>query len=233
MILSVTMLAGSIAIGLFLSEGSADSVDAQEADSDPTEGCYEFRAYTLNCSEESLVGAGTLFTFDERELPFDFSEVRFGDFRLDTEHVESYYAGLSLVIGAYGPCANLTFKEGNGKHIQDIRYEGQPLIVLNGWEYVSRDCDNKIIDHRWGSMQITAYDWRDGAWAPGVGVLVEGQENVTISSVSMCLMVFEPSNITSIPEFDLLSGCLAGIFLIMLVRRARRKSTTAIPPGSK
>lgn len=223
-ILSVTMLAGSIAVGVFLGEGSANSVEPQETDSDSSESSYLFRVYTLNCSGESQAGAGTVFTFDERELPFDFSEIRFGDFRLDAQHVDTYYGGLCLIIGADGPCANMTFKEGNGKQIQDIRYEGQPLIVLNGWEYVSRDSDNQIIEHRWGSMQIPAYDWRDSAWTPSDGILVECQDDVTISSVSMCLMVFEPSDMTPIPEFGLLPGCIAAIVLIVIVRRARRGS---------
>jgi hypothetical protein len=81
-------------------------------------------------------------------------------------------------------------------------------------------------------MQIPAYDWRDGAWTPRDGILVESQGDVTISSVSMCLMVFEPSSTTSIPEFGLLPGCLVAIVLIMLVRKARRESAEAIPPSS-
>lgn len=231
-VLSVTLLAGAVSLGVFLNEGSAGAADAKETDSESTKRGYEFIVYTLNCSGESSTGTGTLITFDEHELPFDFSEIRFGDFRMDTQYVDSYYGGLCLVISAYGPCGNLTFKEGNGKNIQEIRYEGQPLIVLNGWEYVSRDSDGKIIDRIWGSMQTPAYDWRDGTWVPSDGILVESLDDMTLSNASLCLMVFEPSNTTSIPEFNLVLGCMACAILVVLVRRARSRSTEATLPGS-
>ncbi len=216
-------------LGIVLGEGRADSAEGPDNESSSTVQCYGFQVYTLDCVGNIDTDNGTLLTFDEQVLPFDFGAIEFGDFRLDIERVSSYYGGLCLVIDAFGEPGNLTFREENGKHIQDIQYVGQPLVVLNGWEYISRDSQGIIIDHRWGSMQIAAYDWRDGTWAPSDGIVIEASTGTTISGASLCLMVFEPSGTTSIPEFDLLTGCVAGVALIMLARRNRRKSPDTVP----
>ena len=216
------IIVGAISLGVVLNESSADTVIEQPSDSASTIQSYGFRVYALNCTGIVDTGSGTLLTFDERELPFDFSEIKFGDFRLDADIVDSYYGGICLAVSTSGQSGNLTFREQNGKHVQDIRYQGQPLVALNGWEYISRDDDGRIIDHRWGSMQIAAYDWSDGKWCPSEGILVEKPDYVTISNAALYLMVFEPSSTTSIPEFDLIPGCAAGIAAIVILRKVRR-----------
>lgn len=200
-----------------------DAATAQETGTEQPDDSYEFAVYTLNHTSRVSTENGTAFTFDSGQLPFDFREVIFGEFRGDTEFSCRYYAGMSMLAQAEGQNASIRFVEANGKTIEDIAYQGQTLVVLNGWESVSRDSKGRIIDHSWGSMQIAAYDWRDGLWSPEQGIVAEHPANVTASSAALCLMVYEPGKGTEIPELRPAAACLALAIVVMLARGRRRQ----------
>lgn len=201
-----------------------DAASAQETVAEQDINTYVFAVYGLNHTERIPTGTGTLFTFDSGQLPFDFSKLDYGEFRGDTEFTSRYYAGMSLLVRAEGANASIRFLEGNGKSVEQIAYQGQSLIVLNGWESTSRDSKGKVIDNVWGSMQIVAYDWRDGLWCSETGIMVEHPANVTVSGASLCLMVYEPGSGTEIPEFGPVSACGALAILVMLLTRRKRPS---------
>jgi len=202
-----------------------DAASTQETTAEQGSNSYEFVVYMLNHTIRASTGNGTLFGFDSAQLPFDFSEIIFGEFRGDTEFRNRYYAGLSLLARAEGPNASIRFLEADGKLVEQIVYQGQSLIVLNGWESTSKDGKGKVISHSWGSMQIAAYDWEGGSWSPEEGIVVEHPSDVTVTSASLCLMVYEPGGTTDIPEYGPGLVCVALVLLILVVRRQRpRKS---------
>lgn len=201
-------------------------VNAQDTQTAQVNNTYEFAVYMLNHTRRTSTGTSTWFTFDAGELPFNFDDLLFGEFRQDTEYCSRYYGGLSLLVRAEGAAASIKFSERNAKEIETIIYKGQHLIVLNGWESVSRDSQGSIIDHRWGSMQIPAYDWRDGLWSPGSGITVKHPTNVTISTAALCLMVYEPMGNTDIPEYGLVHACIALAAVVILLRRRMAQPRT-------
>lgn len=182
---------------------------------------YEFAVYTLNHTKRTSTGMKTVFSFETEALPFDFKELRFGDFRCDTMLCSRYYGGMSLLARAEGPTGYITFSEMKGELIENIFYEGQSLIVLNSWEIISKDSCGGIMDNRWGSMQIAAYDWRNGVWSPEDGFVVEHPANVTIHSATICLIVYELASKNVIPEFDPLWVCIGLVGGIVIGRRIR------------
>jgi hypothetical protein len=198
-----------------------DAASTQETTAEQGNNSYEFAVYILNHTVRAPTGDGTLFGFDSAQLPFDFSELVFGEFRGDTEFRDRYYAGFSLLARAEGPNASIRFLEADGKLVEQIGYQGQSLIVLNGWESISKDGKGKVIDHTWGSMQIAAYDWEEGSWSPEEGIAVEHPSEMTVTSASLCLMVYEPGGSTDIPEFGPGLACVALALLVLIVRRQR------------
>jgi hypothetical protein len=221
---TIAVVLGFIAVLLLQTVPDApedDAASTQETTAEQGSNSYEFAVYMLNHTVRSLTGNGTLFGFDSTQLPFDFSEIIFGEFRGDTEYRSRYYAGLSLLARAEGPNASIRFLEGDGKLVEQIGYQGQSLIVLNGWESISKDGKGKVIDHSWGSMQIAAYDWEDGSWSPEEGIAVEHPSEVTVTSASLCLMVYEPGDTTEIPEFGPMLICVGLTLLVLVVRKHR------------
>ncbi|MBN1677688.1 MAG: hypothetical protein JW880_04045 [Candidatus Thermoplasmatota archaeon] len=200
---------------------SESGVSTQESSEGQSNGTYEFVVYVLNHTTRTSNGTTTLFTFDIDQLPFDFDDLEFGDFREDPCYLSRYYGGMSLLARAEGSTTNISFEEANGKPIEQIAYQSQSLVVLNGWESVSKDGAGVVIDHKWGSMQIVAYDWRDGGWSPGDGIAVEHPAEVTVSGATLCLMVYEPGDTTDIPEFGPLLACVTLVVLVFLARRRR------------
>jgi hypothetical protein len=198
-----------------------DAASTQETTAEQGNNSYEFAVYMLNHTVRAPTSNGTLFRFDSAQLPFDFSELVFGEFRGDTEFRSRYYAGLSLLARAEGPNASIGFLEADGDLVEQIGYQGQSLIVLNGWESISKDGKGKVMDHTWGSMQIAAYDWVDGSWSPEEGIIVNHPVDMTVTSATLCLMVYEPANSTEIPEFGLGLACVALALLVLIVRRQR------------
>jgi len=198
-----------------------DAASTQETIAEQGSNSYEFAVYMLNHTVMIQTGNGTLFGFDSTQLPFDFSELVFGEFRGDTEFRNRYYAALSLLARAEGPDATITFLEADGKLLEQIDYQGQSLIVLNGWESISKDGKGKVIDHTWGSMQIAAYDWEEGLWSPEEGIEVEHPSEMTVTSASLCLMVYEPGDTTEIPEYCPGLICVALAILVLVVRKHR------------
>jgi len=184
---------------------------------------YDLAVHTLNHTSRVSNDTATVFTFNADQLPFDFGSLLFGEFRGDSEYSSTYYAGMSLLAWANGPNASIDFLECGGKPIEEISYQGQSLVVLNSWESISKDCQGRTIDHRWGSMQIAAYDWRDGCWSPEQGIEIEHPEGVTVSGVTLCLMVYEPGSSTDIPELGPVSACVALAVVVMIARRLRRQ----------
>ncbi len=205
---------------------SEGDVAAQESPTGGLNNTYRFVVYSLNHTSRSTEGTVTSFTFDASKLPFDFRELRFGEFRCDMEYCSRYYGGMSLLAIAGGAPADISFAEDNGKTIERIEYQGQPLIVLNSWEYVSKDSRGTVIDHRWGSMQIPAYDWRDGTWSPEAGIVVEHPVDMTLSSATLCILVYEPTISTDIPEFGPLAVCLGLCIMLAIIARTRRARGT-------
>lgn len=198
-----------------------DAASAQDTEADQSPRTYELAVHMLNHTSRATNGSATAFTFDAGQLPFDFTSLLFDEFRGDTEYSSRYYAGMSLLAWAKGTDSCIDFLECGGKPIEEIAYQGQPLVVLNGWESVSRDGQGKVIDHKWGSMQIAAYDWRDGCWSPEGGIEVEHPPSVTISSAALCLMVYEPASITDIAEFDIVFAVGALAVIVAAARRLR------------
>lgn len=199
-----------------------DAASKQYTAAEQANDSYEFAVYTLNHTSKTATQAWTAFTFDTTQLPFEFEDLLFGEHRGDTEFSSRYYAGMSLLAWAEGSRATVRFLESGGKEVDHISYQGQFLIVLNGWERVSVDGQGNVIEHAWGSMQIPAYDWRDGSWSPEDGIIAEHPTNVTFSSATLCVMVYEPSKSTDIPEFGLLPVCISVVLLTTAAERLRR-----------
>lgn len=193
----------------------------QEVATRETDETHELVVYTLDHTTRYTSWRGTLFTFDSGNLPFDFRDLLFGVLHRDANISSRCYAGMSMLASAYGQSANITFSEPGGKVIEKIVYEGQALIVLNGWESISRDSEGGIIHHVWGSMQIAAYDWRDGLWQPERGVFIEHPRNVTVSSAALCLMVYEPDEGREIPEFGHATALMLLATVLVLAWRRR------------
>lgn len=196
-----------------------------EATSEPYNSSYELKTYALNLTLMSPSQLNTSLVFDESQLPFLFETLIFGDFREDSVPSCRYFGGISLLVKAVGASANITFRESNGRLIQEIRYQGQPLIVLSGWEQVSWDSDGSVIERTWGSMQTAAYDWKEGAWTPSNGIVVEHPIDFIIKGAQLCIMVFEPAPASAIPEFGFMPVCLVVTTLMILIRRRFAESS--------
>lgn len=190
-----------------------------EATSKPYNNSYELKTYTLNLTLMTPSQLNTSLVFDESQLPFLFETLIFGDFREDSASSCRYFGGISLLVKAAGASTNITFRESNGRLIQGIQYQGQPLIVLSGWEYVSWDSDGSVMERTWGSMQTVAYDWKEGAWTPSNGIVVEHPTDFTVKGAQLCIMVFEPAPGSAIPEFGFMPVCLAVTALMIMIRR--------------
>lgn len=202
---------------------SEGEVNTQESSTERSNDTYEFAVYVLNHTTRTSNSTTTLFTFDTSQLPFDFADLEFGDFREDTCYLSRYYGGMSLLARTEGSATNISFEEANGKPIEQIAYQSQSLVVLNGWESVSKDGAGVVLDHRWGSMQIAAFDWRDGCWIPEDGIAVEHLSGVTVSDATLCLMVYEPAGSTDIPELGPASAFVALWLVVVIARWLRRR----------
>lgn len=189
------------------------------ATSRPYNNSYELKAYALNLTLMTPSQLNTTLVFDESQLPFLFETLTFGDFREESAFSCRYFGGMSLLVKAAGASTNITFRESNGRLIQEIWYQGQPLIVLSGWEYVSWDSDGSVMERTWGSMQTVAYDWKEGAWTPSNGIVVEHPRDFTVKGAQLCVMVFEPVPGSAIPEFGFMPVCLVVAALMILIRR--------------
>jgi len=181
---------------------------------------YEFAVYSLNHTSRISNGVTTVFTFDSNQLPFDFGSLRFDEAGAAADFSPRYYVGMSLLAWAYGPDSVIGFLESGVKPIEDIEYLGQSPVVLNGWESMSKDSHGGVIDHTWGSMQIVAYDWRDGCWSPEQGIAVEHPEGVTVSGVTICLMVYEPNDTADIPELGPVAAVIALCLVVLVIKKA-------------
>ena len=212
--------------GPALENGSSDGTMSSR----PVNSGYQLKTYVLWHTDINSAEDATSIVFDESELPFRFDTLVFGDFRLDANCSANYFGGMSLLVDASGASANLTFREYSGNVIQELEYEGQPLIVLSGWEALSRDSDGSVIEHIWGSMQIVAYDWKEGRWKPSGGIVVNHPKGFTVVGARLCVMVFEPVPSTEIPEFRLAPVCMMAAALMMLIgRRLSRTSILDVP----
>lgn len=212
-----------LACQLVTTTQSGDKTSAQDAVTEPPFNSYEFAVYALNHTSRTSDGTTTVFSFDGGHLPFDYGSLLFDEFRGDTACTSRYYAGMSLLAWVEGPQADLEFLENGGSAIEEISYQSQALVVLNGWECTSEDGQGRVLDHSWGSMQIVAYDWRDSTWNPEQGIAVEHPAEITISRTSLCLMVYEPTASTDIPEFGSVFACLAFCAVVLTVRRLKKR----------
>jgi len=199
--------------------GDESQITGDKSSVKPPANSYKMRVYSLNHSERDPVSIGTFFRFDTRQLPFGYSSLRFGDFKEDTQFTSRYYAGMGLLTGAVGSNASVSIREGNGRLIQEIAYHGQSLIVLGGWQAISRDSTGSVLDYSWGLIEILAHDWKDGSWIPEDGILIEHPKNITITKATIDLIVFEPTGVTDIPELTPLPASVAVAVLILLMRR--------------
>jgi len=223
----LTIIAAALGfLGVLLLQAVPDAMDGDDASAQETlteqgGSAYAFVVYPLNHTSRSASATSTIFTFDTGQLPFTFPALEFDEFRGDTEFRVRYYAGMSLLAWASGTNSTVEFREVAGELIEEIAYQGQPLVVLNGWETTSRDSKGKVIDNTWGSMQIAAYDWRDGLWSPEEGIVIEHLAGLTVSSARLCVMVYEPAESAEIPEFCLMIVCAAMATTVIILRRTK------------
>ena len=177
---------------------------------------YDFRIHALNCTYQAPTQNGTLFRFDTTDLPFDFSTVSFCDYRTDTSFSHKYYAGSGILVNASGTNATITLRESTGRLVSRIDYQGQPQVVFNGKiESVTYPKNATTYE---GTDQMIQ-DWRNKTWSPDDGIVVEHPSNVTLRGASFFLMTLEPTVTTEIPEFELVLPAVAGLSILLLLRR--------------
>jgi len=212
--LSLLLLACNVVLG-DRAEGS-EPVEVPESVAPPNS--YEFTVYALDQTTRQTGPNGTLFQFDENDLPFSINSICFGDFRLDQEYCTIYYGCSGILLNASGGNAGVSLREGFGKTVMWVDYHGQDPIVLNS--EVRRDSFTEVTAYT--GTDIFVLDWVDGTWNPRVGAFIEHPENVTFTDATFFVMVFEPSLSAEVPEFSLpLMVC--ALTLVICVFRLRKR----------
>ncbi len=209
------------------SPGATDSTTGSS-----TTAPYQFRVYAMNTTMTVHLDSGTvLFVFKVADLPYELGSLFFGDFRADRNRTHVYYAGSGILVNATGASATVTLRESNGKVISSAVYHGQEQIVFNG--EVKSVTYPKAATAYSGTDQMIQ-DWRNGAWSPAEGILVDHPANVTVLSASFFVMTIEPQGAFEIPEFP---SKIVGLAIMTIIALTALRSRTSCkgdsPPPSQ
>lgn len=205
--LSFLLLACSAVLG----DRAEDPEGAEVPESVAPPRTYEFSVYALDQMSRQVVPSGTLFQFDESDLPFSIGSVCFGDFREDDTFQATYYGCSGILMNASGTAGAVTIFEGSGKRIVEIQYHGQDPVVVGS--EVRYDSYSDMV--AWTGTDLIVMDWIDGSWSPRQGIYVEHPADVTFSSARLFVMVFEPSTTLEVPEYPLPALALALILVVL------------------
>ena len=208
-----------ISTGITDKTNSASLQPTSSEGSSITEKEYQFIVYTLNETTRIKRDNGTFFSFSVEALPFEFDTIQFGDFRADSLHCCTYYGGSGILVDASGADAVIMLRESNGKLISTINYHGQNPIVFNG---ETRFASYPNATSAYCGTDEMIQDWREGAWSPSDGILLEHSGNVSLASSRFFLLVLEPVANMNLPEFDVVPAVVAASFVILITARFRR-----------
>lgn len=196
-------------------ENAKTSVGGNQA-SDSSNGSYLLREYSLDETARETNGTSTSFFFETADLPFNLSSLRFGDFREDTQHIYTYYAGSGITLNATGTSARIFLRESNWKLICGAFYHGQGVVAFNGQTTTYSKSDASTA---YNGTDIMVQDWKNGDWTPCDGALVEHPRNVTFDKAEFYLLVYEPGSTEQIPEFSSVAFVVPLAAVMILIRR--------------
>jgi hypothetical protein len=181
---------------------------------------YQWKVYVLNQTDRSEAANGTTFSFDNDDLPQEFSTILFGDFRADPYGQGTYYGGCGILVEASGASQTITLREIDGKFVSSVLYNGQDPVVFSG-ERRSVSYPNMTTSYY--GTDLIVQDWRNGTWSPDRGILVEHPVDVTMVESEFYLMLFEPEGDLDIPEFYDLPLVLALTLGVMTIVSRRNR----------
>jgi len=186
----------------------------------PANNSYVFKVYALNHTSTRAVSNGTALLFDIAQLPVNFTSVRFGDYRMDTQYSATYYAGSGVLLNSNGSNAWIALAEGNGKLVSRVFYRGQTMVALNGQTttYSNRPAT-------YDGTDLMVQDWRNGNWTPNNGIIIEHPKNVTISGARFYLAVYQPAISAQMPEFRLIMPVVGFVAIALVIIRRKGKSS--------
>jgi hypothetical protein len=217
--ISILGLALLLASLLHSVPGKASETSTESPAPSPANDSYVFKVYALNHTSTRAVSNGTALFFDMAQLQVNFSRVRFGDCRMDSEYSATYYAGSGILLNSSGTNAWITLREGDGKLVSNVFYHGQPLVVFNGQTMTYVNCDRPAV---FDGTDMIVQDWRKGNWTPNDGIVIEHPKNVTISGARFYLAVYQPGVNAQMPEFDLLPAVVSVFVVVVLARRFKK-----------
>ena len=199
--------------------GKAGETSTDSPAPSPANNSYVFKVYALNHTSTRAVSNGTALFFDIAQLPVNFSRVRFGDYRTDSQYSATYYAGSGILLNSSGTNAWIALAEGNGKLVSTLFYRGQTVVALNGQTttYI-----NSSRPTAYTGTDLMVQDWRIGDWTPNDGIIIEHPKNVTISGAAFYLAVYQPDVDAQLPEFDLLPAVVSVFLVVVLARRFKK-----------
>jgi hypothetical protein len=184
---------------------------------------YLWKVYVLNQTGRSDAANGTTFSFNNDDLPQEFSTILFGDFRADTDGEGTYYGGCGILVKASGASETITLREIDGKFVSSVQYNGQDPVVFSGER---RSVSYPNVTTSYFGTDLIVQDWRRGTWSPNQGILVEHPVNVTMVESEFYLMLFEPEGDLEIPEFNDLPLVLAlTLGVLTITSRKNRKDS--------
>lgn len=221
---AISILGLAFVLAAFLHPIPGKASDTSTDSSAPTSAnnSYEFKVYPLNHTLTKAVGNGTAFFFDLAQLPINFSVVKFGDYRTDSQYNSIYYAGSGILLNSSGTNAWIALVESNGKVVSRVFYRGQTVVVLNGQTttYI-----NSSRPATYDGTDMMVQDWRNGNWTPNDGVIIEHPKNITISGAAFYLALYQPGVSAQLPEFDLLMPIVGFVAIaLVLIRRSGKSS---------
>jgi hypothetical protein len=181
---------------------------------------YVFKVHALNSLSRFVTSNGTIFRFDGQGLPFDFASLKFGDYREDTTFSQRYYGGSGMLVNASGGIATITLREGNGRFVTSVTYQGQSQLVFNG-KVESVTYPNSRTTYVGTDQMIQ--DWRARAWTPNEGALLEHPANLTLTDAKFFVMTMEPSGLADIPEYELLPVLAACVMIVLVAARIKKR----------
>jgi hypothetical protein len=217
--ISILGLALLLASLLHSVPGKASETSTESPAPSPANDSYVFKVYALNHTSTRAVSNGTALFFDIAQLPVNFSRVRFGDYRMDSQYSATYYAGSGILLNSSGTNAWIALAEGNGKLVSRVFYRGQTMVALNGQTttYI-----NSSRPAAYNGTDLMVQDWRNGNWTPNDGIIIEHPKNVTISGARFYLAVYQPGVNAQMPEFDLLPAVVSVFVVVVLARRFKK-----------
>jgi hypothetical protein len=206
----------------YFAQGDTDSKGTQ-IDPDPDSANIVspgFKVYGLRELSRTEDLNQTHICFAADSLPFDFSNLVFGDYSSGPLVGETYYAGSGMILNVSGPNGNVTLREHDGAVIRTVQYQGQESIVFNG-ETVRTSTPKTTT--RYEGTDLLVQDWLEGSWSPEEGVVLERPTGMTIEESEFFLMVFQPP--AAVPEFGAfpVAAFMTAFVCILAAMFSRRK----------